>query len=385
MQPRQIVISGLAATALIAAVILSGWIPDWAMALLFMAMGIWLTYMGALIQRQREEFSRLQAVRRALEDLYRAESYTELRKYLKVALHRVLTGEDVEVEVFNPAQVPGGEENLSAWADLLIQAGTGTDLVEKSDGNEDRFLLPIKAEGAGPAEIILCWKRKCDPEGLKAADKEIMGAIGAAASRVLTRFSRCRGQERFMEQLLQTAVEAGEDETHGFGGHGQRVALISDLLGKQLGLDEQETQALHYAALLHDIGRAKPAQGADEDHPCKGAQAFPASDEWNLVREAIKYHHERYDGSGFPEGKRMTDIPFLARIIAVADIFDGLTALAPEEERLSPQLACAVIQKATGSSFDPLVVVALSEVQEEIQRQLSLLMDSVTDNQHTAQ
>ena len=184
-----------------------------------------------------------------------------------------------------------------------------------------------------------------------------------------------------MNELLQTAVKAGEAEM--FKGHGERVAVIADLLGRQLGLDEQEKRALHYAALLHDIGRAKPAAGADEDHPGQGAHAFPAGDEWNVMREAIKYHHERYDGSGFPEGKRMTEIPFFARIIAVADILDGLTALAPEEERLPLPIACQVIRKATGSSFDPLAVVALSEVQEELQDPLATLAPVASTNDLT--
>lgn len=380
MQQRHIVISGLTVTALITAIVLSGWMPDWPIALLFMGAGVWLTYMGALTKRQREEFSRLQALGRALQDLHGADSYDELKKYLEVALYRVLTGEEIEVKVIRPGQISSGEENVAAWSDLLAQAGTGTDLMEQSDGSEDRFLLPIKAGDAGTEEVILCWKRKHDPQGLQAEDKEILRILGASASRVLTRLRRRQEQERFVEQLLQTAVKAGEDKIHGFSGHGQRAAVIADLLGRQLGLDEWETQALHYAALLHDIGRTKSAQDADEDHPCKGAQAFPAGDEWNLVRDAVKYHHERYDGSGFPEGKKMTDIPFLARIIAAADIFDGLTALAPEEERLSPQLACKVIQKATGSSFDPLVVVALGEVREEIEQQLSPLTANVSQD-----
>ncbi|MGI6235742.1 MAG: HD-GYP domain-containing protein, partial [Christensenellales bacterium] len=103
-------------------------------------------------------------------------------------------------------------------------------------------------------------------------------------------------------------------------------------------------------------------------------------DEWNMMREAVQSHHERYDGSGFPEGKRMTDIPFLARILAVADILDGLTALPPEEERLSLPAACQVIQKATGSGFDPLVVVALSEVREELQGRLAALAPVASGN-----
>ena len=378
MQDKQIVISGLVITALVAAVALGGWLFDWATALLFMGVGVYLTYIVALSQRQRQDLSRWQALGRAWQDISKAESYGELVQYLEMALYRVLTGKDLEVRVFHPAQFAYPEENMSIWADLLAEAGEATDLMKKIDGKEEWFLLPIKASDGGTGKIIVGWKRAHQPEDQQIDYKDDLGIITNAAARVLGRLSRRQEEERFMNELLQTAVKAGEDEM--FRGHGERVALIADLLGRQLGLDEQEKRDLHYAALLHDIGRAKPADGADEDHPGQGVQVFPAGDEWNMMREAVQYHHERYDGSGFPEGKRMTDISFLARIIAVADILDGLTALAPEEERLPVPVACQVIRKATGSGFDPLVVVALSEVQEELPDRLAALVPAANDN-----
>ena len=378
MQDKQIVISGLVITALVVAVALGGWLLDWATALLFMGAGVYLTYMVALTQRQRQDLSRWQALGRAWQDISKAESYGELAQYLELALYRVLAGKDLEVRVFHPTQFAHPEENISVWADLLAEAGEATDLVKKTEGKEEWFLLPIKASEDGAEKIIVGWKQALQPEGQQIDHKDDLGMITNAAARVLTRLSRRHDEEHFMNELLQTAVKAGEAEM--FKGHGERVAVIADLLGRQLGLDEQEKRDLHYAALLHDIGRVKPADGADEDHPGQGAQSFPFGDEWDMMREAIQYHHERYDGSGFPEGKKMNDIPFLARILAVADILDGLTTLAPEEERLSLPVACQVIQKATGSGFDPLVVVALSEVREELQDQLATLAPVANDN-----
>jgi len=378
MQDKQIVLTGMVVTALVAAVALGGWLFDWVTALLFVVAGLCLTYMVALSQRQRQDLSRWQALGRAWQDISKAESYGELVQYLEMALYRVLDGKDLQVRVFHPAQFAYPEENMSIWADLLAEAGEAADLMKKTKGKEEWFLLPIKASDGGPGEIIVGWKQAHQLEGEQVDYKDDLGVITNAAARVLARLSRWQEEERFMNELLQMTVKAGEDEM--FKGHGQRVAAVADLLGRQLGLDEQEKRDLHYAALLHDIGRAKPADGADEDHPGQGAQLFPAGEEWDMMREAIQYHHERYDGSGFPEGKRMTDIPFLARILAVADILDGLTALPPEEERLSLPAACQVIQKATGSGFDPLVVVALSEVREELQGRLAALAPVASGN-----
>ena len=378
MQDKQIVLTGMVVTALVAAVALGGWLFDWVTALLFVVAGLCLTYMVALSQRQRQDLSRWQALGRAWQDISKAESYGELVQYLEMALYRVLDGKDLQVRVFHPAQFAYPEENMSIWADLLAEAGEAADLMKKTKGKEEWFLLPIKASDGGPGEIIVGWKQAHQLEGEQVDYKDDLGVITNAAARVLARLSRWQEEERFMNELLQMTVKAGEDEM--FKGHGQRVAAVADLLGRQLGLDEQEKRDLHYAALLHDIGRVKPADGADEDHPGQGAQSFPFGDEWDMMREAIQYHHERYDGSGFPEGKRMTDIPFLARILAVADILDGLTALPPEEERLSLPAACQVIQKATGSGFDPLVVVALSEVREELQGRLAALAPVASGN-----
>lgn len=374
MQYRHMVISGLTITALLAAVILGGWLPDWVVAMLILGAGVGLTYMLALMLRQQEYLVSQQALGRALQDLHKADSYQGLIRHLEVALNRVLTGEGVAVKVLESIQPAPPEEGIPGWADLANGADTNCDLRSVTDNDEDWFVLPVKDSLSGNNKIILCWKQKHSPTGLSVKDRENVNTIAGVASQVLARLDKQQHHEQFLNQLLHSAVKAGEDQVPGFSGHGQRVALIADLLGKQLGLDERESRDLHYAALLHDIGRSKPAQNADEDHPGKGAQAFPAEDEWSQIREAIQYHHERYDGSGFPEGKRMTDIPLLARILAVADIFDGLTALAPEEHRLSFQLACQAIQKATGSHFDPLVVVALKESLTMIQEQLDVLI-----------
>jgi HD-GYP domain-containing protein (c-di-GMP phosphodiesterase class II) len=85
--------------------------------------------------------------------------------------------------------------------------------------------------------------------------------------------------------------------------------------------------------------------------------------------KGILYHHERYNGTGGPEGLAAMDIPFIARIIAVADIYDALTSLCPDEERLSPASALQVIKKSSGSMLDPLVVVALDEIKTALLEQ----------------
>ena len=116
------------------------------------------------------------------------------------------------------------------------------------------------------------------------------------------------------------------------------------------------------AVLYHGLNSAVEGEKADyTDHPVLGAHLLPDTEEYRGIREAILYHHEHYDGSGYPEGLAYTDIPLAARIIAIADIYDTLTNLANEDERLSPEEAWNFVKRGVGTYFDPLVVVAWEE------------------------
>lgn len=362
----------MVATALIAAMVLNIGIPVWVIALIVMGLGLSLTYMTALITLQRQDLEELQTLGRVRQELYKTDSCSSLIQHLETAARRLISGEEVKVMMLE------SDPNLAN----IKQEGSefAVNLAESSDGKADRLLLPVK--GIGP-RVIICLQRRHQPTGFSAREKKCFNIIVNDAELMLSRLNERKRQNEFAEQLLHTAVKANEGWRPGFAGHGARVALVADMLGKRLGLDVQEYQDLHYAALLHDIGRANLAEGTDEEHPARGAAVFPADGAWTSIREAVYYHHERYDGSGFPEGQKMTDIPLLARIIAVADIYDGLTRLAPEEDRLPPKLAVQAILKATGTSFDPLVVVALQEISAEIEYQLIQLepADHTADGQ----
>jgi HD-GYP domain-containing protein (c-di-GMP phosphodiesterase class II) len=180
------------------------------------------------------------------------------------------------------------------------------------------------------------------------------------------------------ETTLIAIVRAVEQRQKGFAGHAERVAAAALLIGKKSGLQEHELKTLEYSALLHDIGKlVLPKEGIEgedessdenygEKHPVLGSQIFPDNDFFNPIKEGILHHHERYNGTGYPDGLTKNEIPFLARIIAVADFYDALTRICPEEERLDHYHAVRVVKKATGTLFDPLIVLAFEEIEEDI-------------------
>ncbi|MEN6390359.1 MAG: HD domain-containing phosphohydrolase [Syntrophomonas sp.] len=216
--------------------------------------------------------------------------------------------------------------------------------------------------------ILYLVNRQCEP-AFKAADATLLQPLTTAGRTALLRLRREEQNLSFYRQIIAAVVGGIEAGSPGFQGHARRVSRLAGLLGKVLGFNSAEIRELTMAALLHDAGKIVPDEiseaetpPADDRHPEKGARLLPAEESFKSMREAILYHHERYNGSGFPEGLRMADIPLSAGIIAVADVFDALTCLNGEEARMNSEEALAVIKKATGTLFDPMVVVALEEI-----------------------
>jgi HD-GYP domain-containing protein (c-di-GMP phosphodiesterase class II) len=171
---------------------------------------------------------------------------------------------------------------------------------------------------------------------------------------------------------VNTVVHAIEERDAFSKGHTDRVVEISKLLGRQIGLGEEEIFNLEIGALLHDIGKVgipdailqKPEPlKADEikkvqEHPLKGKRMIQDISFLEQAIPHVLYHHERFDGSGYPEHLVGAAIPVPSRIIAVADVFDAVTNDRPQRKRMSFKDAVALIEKGAGSQFDPEVVSA---------------------------
>lgn len=144
-------------------------------------------------------------------------------------------------------------------------------------------------------------------------------------------------------------------------------------LGEELGLPPGEIRTLQFGAMLHDIGKIgirsevlnKPGalnegeRAHIRSHPIVGEQIIAEVDFLQDVRPCIRHHQERYDGSGYPDELRGQAIPLLARIIAVADVFDALTTDRPYRRALPVERALALLEEEAGRAFDLKVVEAL--------------------------
>jgi putative nucleotidyltransferase with HDIG domain len=178
-----------------------------------------------------------------------------------------------------------------------------------------------------------------------------------------------RAHERTLSALV-AAVEAKEMYTRG---HSERVAGLCDLMAGALALSPQDTEALRFAGILHDIGKlAIPARVLHQaERPSEEDLASIATHAWRGVEmvgdidflkdstDAILHHHERMDGLGYPVGLSGEQIPLLARIIAVADAFDSLTTPQSHRAAHTVEVALAALHERAGTQLDPSVVAAL--------------------------
>jgi hypothetical protein len=167
---------------------------------------------------------------------------------------------------------------------------------------------------------------------------------------------------------LTLALEIKDAYTHG---HSRRVERHVKRTGDALGLMESDLEALTLAAALHDVGKIrvpddvlrKPSdltieeRVAVEEHALVGAAMVAPIGDDGLTR-AVRHHHERWDGRGYPEGLAGRDIPLYARIIAVCDSYDAMTSTRPYRPSLGHQHAIEVLRQETGDQFDPEVVEA---------------------------
>jgi HD-GYP domain-containing protein (c-di-GMP phosphodiesterase class II) len=163
------------------------------------------------------------------------------------------------------------------------------------------------------------------------------------------------------------------------GGHTNRVMDYSLAIGKELGLSEDEMTNLRLSAILHDIGKIgvrdsvllKEGKLTDEEftaikmHSIYGEQILKHVKQMRDVIAGVKYHHERYDGRGYPDGLKGEEIPITARIIAVADTFDAMTSDRPYRKGLSLDIAFEELRKHSGTQFDAKVVEVFLKAHEK--------------------
>ena len=176
-----------------------------------------------------------------------------------------------------------------------------------------------------------------------------------------------------MVQTLRYTVEAKDSYTRG---HSDRVSEYSVLIGEKLGLPAEQIKTLRIGGLFHDIGKIgipdsillKPAKLTDEEysqiknHPSIRAHILGSAAIFQDIIPIVKHHHERYDGNGYPSKLKGEEIPYLARIAAVADTFDAMTSRRSYRGPIDVEHVKEEIKRCEGTQFDPQIAEVFIEI-----------------------
>jgi len=172
---------------------------------------------------------------------------------------------------------------------------------------------------------------------------------------------------------LVTTLDARDQYT---AGHSASVAHYARDIARRLGLTDDEQRLAHLCGLVHDVGKIglppglleKPGpltleeRRQMEQHPVIGERILTKVDDYSEIAKIVRYHHERVDGAGYPDGLVGVEIPLLSRIIAVADAYDAMTSARPYREPMPPRVARLRLAQAVESQFDTSVVAAFEAI-----------------------
>jgi putative nucleotidyltransferase with HDIG domain len=175
---------------------------------------------------------------------------------------------------------------------------------------------------------------------------------------------------------LSAAIEARDPYAKG---HSSRVTVFAQAMARRIGLDRERVSILRQGALLHDVGKlAVPSSvllkrgplteaevGQMRRHPAAGARMLETLGAPTTILPVVLHHHERWDGAGYPTGRRGEEIPLEARVLCIVDSFDAMTSTRPYRAPRRPDDAWDELQRCAGTQFDPELVQAFAEAWAE--------------------
>ena len=213
-------------------------------------------------------------------------------------------------------------------------------------------------------------------------DADLLSSVTAMLALHLANASLYQDQAETLTGLvraLSSVIEAKDPYTCG---HSDRVAIMSRRLAKQLGCDAKTLADIYLGGLLHDIGKIgiqdsillKPGNltpGEFEHirtHALVGHSILEGLKQLDDIRPIVLYHHESWDGNGYPRGLKGHDIPFLARIVAVADAYDAMSSDRPYRKRMPRDSIREIFKKGAAKQWDPEVIDAIFHCWDDIER-----------------
>lgn len=316
-------------------------------------------------------------VRRVLVRALAADGYRTIEaEGTDEALARMETAGFVPL-VLSDIHMPGRDglellgELLARWPDTAVVMLTGDSEVSVAVESLKRGALDYLSKPVLVEELRARVRRALEKRRMTIELRELQQNYQANLERQVSELSR-KNQEMFLGQV-QMAVRMLEAKDRYTRGHSGRVALYAEATGRRMGLDEELLKQLRLGGELHDIGKIgtrdavlnKPGLLTDEEFAEIRRHTIDGEEMLSVLRadhpevlHIVRWHHERLDGSGFPDGLRAEEIPLTARIVAVVDAFDAMTTTRAYRGMRPPELAFEELERCQGLQFDCDVVDA---------------------------
>jgi putative nucleotidyltransferase with HDIG domain len=201
-------------------------------------------------------------------------------------------------------------------------------------------------------------------------DQQLLFALARQGAAALQNALAQEQSVNFFTHVSDILISCLETMDVFYPGHSRGTAALADMVTRRLGLSDAERRSVHYAALLHDIGKVmvdptvlrstgpidEAGRKAMREHPALGMQILKPITLWEDILPMIHSHHERWDGDGYPLGQKGEEIPLGARVIAVAECFDAMTRVTPHGKHRSPDEGLTELEACAGTQFDPRIV-----------------------------
>jgi len=291
-------------------------------------------------------------------------SQRELRTNLEAAGHHVITAQDGAAAF----------RLLAAHAmDLVLCEAALPDMdglevcraIKRAPATRD---IPVILLIAGGDELLR--QRALEAGADDVAVKPVAPGMLLTLVRGQLRITTLKRQLGELEGIVVTLARAVEDREHSRAGHSEKVAHWAMQLGTAIGLPDEQLTFLYKAALLHDVGslsvpvgvlakegRLDPGEyGQVKRHPLVGEEILAPLPRADQLLPAIRHHHERFDGAGYPDGLAGENIPLFARIIAIADAFVAMTSDRPYRQRRSREEAVRTLRQGAAMQWDAALV-----------------------------
>jgi putative nucleotidyltransferase with HDIG domain len=282
-------------------------------------------------------------------------------------------------------------------------AGEVSLLYSTLNGDDERQVTQSIADGAMASVLCVLLRTPRKRLGVLHLDRNFMqdpfteddlllaDALAAHVSAAIEGAQFLKKQRDLFLKTIDILAQAVELRDGYTGGHTQRVTKYAIMLAEKLELPDDQVDFIKLGGPLHDIGKIgiddailrKPGKLTPDEfarmqkHTTMGAEILQTIPEMHPIIPIVRSHHERWDGTGYPDRLAGEDIPFLARIVAVADAFDAMTSHRPYHDNMKgkpPKWAFAEVEKQSGRQFDPRCAKAFLDIREQIIRTMLDMM-----------